>query len=118
MKQGPPAPTPEPGPKILSFEKFIERVSQSDNLAPIPRYNNFYLYFDVSFAQSAYQTKKYYIKFLTEHPRMNASLCDKIQNQRNKSKGTSESLKPFERDLYEAYKIMRSYGISDKKLFS
>ena len=118
MEQEPPTSTPEPGPEMLSFEKFTERVSQTDDLAPIPRYNNFYLYFDVPFLDNAYQTKEHYIKFSTEHSDLNASLCSKIQKERNKSKGTSKSLKPFERELYEAYKIMRGYGVSDEKLFS
>ncbi|OGI64080.1 hypothetical protein A3H53_04200 [Candidatus Nomurabacteria bacterium RIFCSPLOWO2_02_FULL_40_10] len=113
MKQGPPqnSPTPESGPKILSFEEFSDRTL--DAPSTIPRYNNFFMFFS-SGVGKIYRQQKCYKKFLSEHPDKAMSLCDKLQS----CNYTSESLKPLDRELYEAYKIMRSYGISDKDLFS
>ena len=81
------------------------------------RYNNFFLYF-AGRAGEIYRKAEHYKRFAEEHPDMAASLCDKIQNQRDRNKFTSESLKPFDADLHEAYKIMKSYGVSDRDLFA
>ena len=103
-------PIPEQEPKILSFEDFTHRD-------PVARYNNLFLYFAGESGED-YRKKAHYQRFAQENPEMAGSLCDKIQNQRDKSMWTSESLKPFDQDLYEAYKIMRSYGVSDRDLFA
>lgn len=103
-------PIPEQKPQILSLEEFARR-------SPIPRYNNFFLYFTRG-AGEIYRQAEHYKRFAEEHADMAASLCDKIQNQRDSNKFTSESLKPFDADLYEAYKIMCGYGVSDRDLFS
>ncbi|GEM_PF-2185046 len=112
--QGPPTePTAEEGPKILTFEEFSFRA---DNDMNTPRQGSFFGYFDRGLLGDARRITEHYKRFAFEHPDMTTELCDKIQNMRDESKGTSESLKPFDRDLYEAYKIMRSYGIPDSEL--
>ena len=108
MDQEPPVtPKTREQEPILTFEEF-------SLCNPYARYNNFFLYFS---GWEVYMEKEYYKRFVFEHPDMAAELCDKIQN-RKQSYSTKESLKPFTKNLYEAYKIMRSYGVSDKDLFA
>ncbi len=102
-------PTPESGPKILSFEEFSDRSSG------VPFYNNFFLNFSDS---ESYRQKGYCLKFASEHEAEDKSLCNKIRNMMKIRASRSELLKSFDRELYEAYKIMRSYGASDDDLFS
>ncbi len=111
MEQTPPQPSPETTPKILTFEEFSFRDEKSNT----PKYNNFFLYF----LDPGHLKTEVYKKFQSENPDMARLLCDKIEDVQMKALlcGTSEALKPFDRDLYEAYKIMRSYGFSDKELF-
>ncbi|OGI66793.1 hypothetical protein A2823_01610 [Candidatus Nomurabacteria bacterium RIFCSPHIGHO2_01_FULL_41_91] len=118
MNQGPPQgpptiPTPEPGPKILTFEEFSHRDKVN-----YPRYGNFFMYFGGG-QGDVFRTTAHYKKFALEYPDMATTLYEKIQNRpENKSGDSSDSLRPFDQDLYEAYKIMRGYGVPDKDLFS
>ncbi len=100
---------PEQEPEILSFEDFTFRDAKHN----IPNYRNFFLFF-----LDYYEQDRYYERFKSEYPDMNSSLCEKIQSQVRKAKNRSEALKLLDRDLYEAYKIMRGYGASDLDLFS
>jgi hypothetical protein len=116
MISGPPdMPTQEPEPHILSFEEFVMRDPERHI---IPTYGNFTLYFDKGTIAETNREKKHYKKLALKHP----ELVHRLQNEiRNRNEGTtgfsnSESLKPAEKDLYEAYKIMRGYGVSDKDL--
>ena len=109
MNQGPPT-TPEKGPKILSFEEFSYRASDEMNT---PRQGSFFGYFASGDLGDARRKTEYYKRFEKEYTDMAKSLREKIQSQ---SYITSDSLKPLDRDLYEAYKIMRSYGIPDNEL--
>jgi hypothetical protein len=102
-------PTPELEPKILSFEEFIRR----DYNGPI-KYNNFPLHFGKGIVAREYRKQEHYKKFESEHPEMAKSLCARMQSLSE----TSISLKPSEKELYEVYKIMRSYGFSDQELFA
>jgi hypothetical protein len=95
--------------KVLTFEEFRSGGNT-------PRYNNFFLFFANGLGE-VYRTEQYYRRFQTEHPDLAQSLCERIQ-QMDTSLGVAIALKPFERDLYEAYKIMREYDISNKDLFS
>jgi hypothetical protein len=109
----PTIPTPELEPKLLSFEEFSNRGEYGD----CPRYNNFFLHFDTATLNSR-NKKKYYLKFKSEHKDLAKLLCDFIQELVSKPVPRSEPLKKVDRELYEAYKIMRGYGASDKDLFS
>ena len=104
-------PTPESGPKILSFEEFSYRGQ--DEQYP-PHYNNFFLYFS-DFGHR--RTKDYFLKFRSEQAALATSLCGKVQRLLIEKVPRSEALRSVDRELYEAYKIMRSYGISDRDLF-
>lgn len=105
----PPKPK-SPEPKILSFEEFIRRDPKWNH----PHFNNFFLIF--SRGGEIYRRHDFYKKFETAHPDMAASLCDKIQNQIDFSVGEGKALIPYDRDLYEAYKLLRGYGALDKDL--
>ena len=101
-------PVSEQEPKILSFEEFSKDQ----------RYNNLYLYFVAGRASEIHRKNApYYDQFAQENPELVADICDKIQNKRDRRLDPAESLRPFLRDLYEAYKIMRGYGASDVDLF-
>lgn len=115
MKQGPPQnkPTPETEP-ILTFEEFSYR----DHVDNVHHYNNFFMYFIAGEWGENRRQSPHYQRFVLENLDMATSLRNKIGKQLDKSKNTSEALKPFDRDLYEAYKIMRGYGFSNKDLFS
>jgi|SRR3989344_2050865 len=109
--QGPPTtPTPEPGPKVLTFEEFSFRADDDMNT---PRQGSFFGYFVGGSLGGALRTSKHYKRFAAKHPDMATSLCEKIQSL---PYITSNGLKPFDRDLYEAYKIMHGYGIPDSIL--
>jgi len=117
--QGPPQTPfiPEGEPKILSFGEFSHRDTESGP----PKYNNLFFYFfhaDVAndWTREIYKKKKHYQRFVSEYPEMVELLNKKINSIRDQHR--SEDLKPFDGDLYDAYKIMRSYGVSDKDLFS
>ena len=108
-----PEPTePSPEQRILTFEKFSERDESN-----YPRFGNFYAYFDND-PDGIYRDKPHFVRFERENPELSASLQEKIRNRRVQTGNTSGSLRPFDQDLYEAYKIMKSYGISDRALFS
>jgi|APSaa5957512576_1039674.scaffolds.fasta_scaffold25277_2 hypothetical protein len=94
----------------LSFEDFADRSEI------VVRYNNLYLHFVTTGAGPDYRGTGHFRRFLKEHPRLEEKLREGIMG-RSESEGTSASLKPFDEDLYEAYKIMRSYGASDRDLF-
>ncbi len=108
MKQGP----PERGPKILSLGEFTNPYSDGR-----PRYGNLWVNFDVGYAATIYQGTAHYKRFAEENSEMNESLQQKIQS-RKRDANVTNSLKPFEKDLYEAYKIMRTYGLSDTEIFA
>ena len=95
---------------ILTEEEFI----QEDTDIKYPKYNNFVIYFfDKGIAVPIYQAADFFKRFKEEH----SDLEQKLHN--NISKGNSFSYwQQFEPDLYEAYKIMRSYGASDEDLFT
>ena len=101
----------------LTFEEFSKWEEG------FPKYNNFYLYFveieDASL--SGYRTLPHIVKFREEHPELKKKLTDLITEPIKKRQftfiSTKEILPPFERDLYEAYLIMRGYVESDEVLF-
>lgn len=103
--------TAEGEPDVLSFEEF------SRWYGPTPRYNNFFLHFDGGFGGQVYREKDHYLRFAEEYPALAERLCQKIQNGLSRVR-TAKELKPVERDLYEAYKIMRGFGFSDVDLFA
>lgn len=104
-------PTPDQAKRdLLSFEEFI-----APNQYGHPKYNNFFAYFDRD-PNGDFRSQPHYQRFEHENPVLATNLISKISN-RDIRLGTAESLKPFERDLYEAYKILKSYGISDDDLF-
>ena len=103
-------PTLEQKP-VLSFNEFCDRTKNPPST--IPRYNNFFFYFLPGPTGDSYRRAKHFLRFLSEHPDLNILLCEKMNNIDD----SSDSLLPYEPNLYEAYKIMRGYGVSDGDLF-
>lgn len=96
----------------LTFEEFVER----DPIRPMPRYDNFYLYFMTTNLSQEFRKRPFFQRFQEEQPDLEERLTMGIMN-RDRSLGISESLRPFDSDLYQAYLIMRGYGASNKELF-
>lgn len=107
--------------KIPIPEQGIEPLLTLEQFTP-SRYNNFYLYFAVAgtdnIADYAYSRKPHIQKFVRENAELAANLCNKIQNERNRGSSKFQGLEQYNADLYEAYKIMRGYGVSNWDLFS
>lgn len=105
-----PAPKEGVTQKILSFEEFTART-------PSPKYNNLVLYFTTGEnGEKFYRSQAHFQKFLEEHPELEKRLRIGIMSLNYFS---GETFKPFDRDLYEAYKILRTYeGVSDGNLFA
>ena len=101
---------------ILSLEAFSNRGSHGDKP---PEYNKFFLFFADSFSGEAYRAKNSLIidRFEREQPEMAKALRAKIRVL-VKDKLKLEDLRIFDAKLYEAYKIMRGYGASDRELFA
>ena len=80
----------------------------------MPRYDNFFLYFTTTDLGQQLRKKPFFKTFQREHRDLEGRLTNGIM-----SLGTldmSELLRPFDGDLYEAYKIMKNCGASDKDL--
>lgn len=95
--------------QILTFEKFTER-----DVLLIPRYNNFILYFATSGVGLYMREEPFFDKFQKEHPLLEERLRAAVTSR--KRRAMTEALKPFDKDLYAAYLIMRFYGASNGKL--
>ena len=108
-----PEPTePSQEQPILSFEEFVA----SNPRTGYPRYNNFFGYFDSQMAVF-YKDEPHYVRFEKENPELTEKIKQGVAN-RDRSVDSNVALQPIIPDLYEAYKIMRSYGVSDDMLFS
>ncbi len=111
--EGPPTTSPEKAPKILSFKEFTRYDTQLGLFA----YKNFYFYFLEGFVGNAKRGASWYKVFEKDHGNLATLLREKFKELSNKLIVFSqEDLKPLNRDLYKAYKIMRSYGASDTEL--
>ena len=99
--------------RLLTFEEFVRA-----DAPPQLNYGNFHVHFAMTgIGPEIYRQKPYYQRFMREQPRMDAVLTEKITN-RPKYVSTAESLKPFEREMYDAYVIMHGYGASNRELFA
>ena len=104
-------PTPDNANRdVLTFEEFISRDSHG-----AAKHNNFYMHFE---GAPHYVNTTHYRRFTNENPDLAASLSHKIRQRDKRPYSMTQQLQPFEQDLYEAYKIMRSYGVSDRELFA
>lgn len=104
-------PTNESEP-ILSFEEFVAL----DELGR-QRYRNFFMHFGRGMGGEFYRQAEHYKKFAAEQPDLAESLYEKMKAV-SQSSNTAKALKPLDAELYEAYKIMKSYGASDEELFT
>ncbi len=101
---------------VLSFEEFCHR--KDFHGAEIPTYHNFIWHFGAGgMVTEIYQTQAHYLRFVQEYPAPAALLVDEVRKLDPKQ-AWSQVTKPLERELYEAYKIMRSYGVTDQELFA
>jgi len=111
MTEKPPQPTPEKEPKdFMSFEEFTRRN-------PSPRYNNLVLYFYTTGSGPLYRQAEHFKRFEQEHPDLERRLREGLMSLSG-GFSYSEDLRQHDADLYEAYKIMRSYGVSDRDIFA
>ncbi len=94
--------------KPLNFEDFTFRN-------PNPSYNNLILYFYTTGIGPVYRATEHFQRFQKENPDLEYRLREGIMALDILS-GFSNDLKKFDKDLYDSYLIMRSYGIPDKVL--
>jgi len=101
----------------LPFEEFSKEGKYG-----YPKWNNMFLPF-VSEEGSIYREKLHFQRFKEEHLDFEKKLSKRAKNQVLVHDGlfTHQSpgaLRPLARELYEVYKIMRSYGFSDAAIFA
>lgn len=106
----------EPTLQILSYEEFTERDHERPGIIA-PRYNNFKLFFE----DDPIRTKKpYFQQLLKEHHELVSKIIRQFQELEQMfdfNDSRREAIKDIEPDMYEAYKLMRSYGAEDEELF-
>lgn len=95
----------------LTFEEFTRRD-------PTPRYNNLILYFTETGIGPVYRDTNHFKKFKQDHHEIEKNLTTKLATANWEGIDTSQGLKPFDKDIYDAYLIMRNYVESDKDIFS
>ena len=100
-----------PQPLPLTFEEFVERDNPS--LPGHPRYDNFPMYFMPKGMAPQLRNTQPFLRFQVEHHDLEARLTSGITNL---GRIDAKALKPYERDMYQAYLILRSYGIPDEGL--
>ena len=99
---------------MLTFEEFV-RVDR----AAKPNYGNFHMHFVTGgIGPEFYRKTPHYQRFMHEHTDTDTELTEKITNRYKFNISTTQSLKPFEREMYDAYVIMYGYGASNRELFS
>jgi len=86
----------------------------------VPRYNNFFFHWDLERGMFSDVKRKepYMVRFRNENPEFDRSLCDKVTSRKGDDVSTTESLKPLNTELYQAYTIIKTYGVADDVLFS
>jgi type VI protein secretion system component VasA len=65
--------------------------------------------------QKVYWSAPHFVKMQQEHPRVVASLRKKMKKVGETT--APDALRPLERDLYDAYRIMHEYVEDDNVLF-
>ena len=104
--------------KILTFKQFNERIPFGSVKVEAPRYRNFFLRFiEIGHVAKFIRKETYMVRFQKEHPTLDRTLCEKV-TKLMKYKDRSKALKQVDKELYKAYRILKSYGISDKDLFA
>jgi hypothetical protein len=93
---------------LLSFKEF----SSHDDC---PRYGNFVNHWIQNDFGEIYRKQDHAKRFQKEHPELDSKLWHGIGGLQRPE---MRYLKQFEHDLYEAYKIMNSYGVTNTDLFS
>jgi len=107
-----------PAPNVLTFEQFIAPSPSQPTLSPA--WNNIYLIWSpegMGYHES-YLKDDFYKRFQAENPELDSKLYNAI-SEIIKTKSLNAriaALQPYLNDLYEAYKLMRSYGASDVDL--
>ncbi len=100
--------------EVLSFEAFTAWEKGA------PPYNNFFLYFfDVprNPISEIYRRKEHFVAFKEREPGLERKITSMLTAQAQSRIGTKVVLQPLEPDLYQAYVLMRQYGVSDEVLF-
>ena len=101
-----------PATKPLPLKEFSKRDSDG-----VPRYNNLLLYFIEGGLNVEFRKQPRFIKFKEDCPDLERRLHEGIRViSPSKSPNISEELRPFDKDLYDFYLTMRSYGEPDENL--
>lgn len=97
---------------ILAFEEFVKKNSEG-----FSRYSNFIGNWmnPKSIAGAIYRNTPHSLRFQKEFPELDSILLDYTSKIKKLS---DREIVDYEKKLYEAYKIMKRWRISDKKLFT
>lgn len=103
---------------LLTYKQFTRRmVSHSGNRTPA--YDNYYLHFTKGNVMEIVfrQRRAYMAKFIKEYPELDKKACDKVEKAlADKSKYREKAMKIAEKEMYEVYKILISYGATNHEL--
>ena len=91
----------------LTFEKFS---SYDQILGIVPFYDNFVIFFWKGALAEYFKTLNPYMQLRSVAPDLEGRLSSRISKL---NKLNDRVLKPYNRDLYKAYRIMRRYVSSD-----
>ena len=98
----------------LTFDEFTKRDERGKHA-----FGNFFMHFmDIGMAGPLYRTSSYFRRFQESNDGLETRLTEGITAIAGQAVQTSDALQPHESDLYEAYVVMRSYGVPDETLFT
>src|SRR3989338_10786082 len=101
-----------PQNKPIQVEQFTKRYSDG-----LPRYNNLIIYFRETALGKIFREQPNFIKFQKEHSPLERKLHEaiRVMDPSNLYR-MSEELRPFDKDIYKFYLVMKSYGTPDENL--
>ena len=97
----------------ISYEEFSTRASNG-----WPAWNNYPVYFTTYRRGMARRKSKFFKRLQQIRGELEKKLTKNVMNVYLPDVDLAQAVKPFERDLFEAYIFMRRCGASDKDLFS
>ncbi len=101
-----------PQNESLPLEEFSKRGPDS-----IPTYNNLVIYFRNTALGKIFREQPSFQRFKEEHPDLERKLHEAISAMDvSNALKMSEDLRPFDKDIYDFYLTMRSYGTPDENL--
>lgn len=105
----------DPNMQVLTFEEFKAEHPERPRMFP-PKYNNFRLFFE---GDPNYIESPYFKQLCEENPALVLKIIlqfQQLDHSMDFNDSKRDGVKFIEPDMYEAYKLMRSYGAEDEDL--